>query len=175
VIFCEEKRKKKKKKMVTTRAQKKESSAVPWHRHPIDLTIVFFFCIFTWSSLVMEMYIAFAADLRGATDLHGRLWRWYAQFDPIFFDTPLYLRIMCTIDGFVFGAFYPFAIYGIIRRAPWLRLWGVAYAAAIVYSTVVYFGVELIGACGRLVVKRGGRGGCWFSVCGYFLLFCSCL
>lgn len=111
---------------------------------PLDLFLVACFCLFAFTSLVMEMYIVFDVDLRTASDPLGRAWRFYCQWDPLFLDTPLWLRIMCGIDGFVFGPFYLVAIYALVRRRPWIRLPALLYVAAIVYSTLVYFGYEFI-------------------------------
>ena len=59
------------------------------------------------------------------------------------------LRLVCGIDLFVFGPFYLAAIYALVRRREWLRLPGLAYVTAMLYSLVVYFGVELIEERGR--------------------------
>ncbi len=103
------------------------------------------FLVFAFTSLVMEMYITFRVDLPAATDPLGRIWFWYADsFDPIFIDPPYFLWLMCTIDGFVFGPFYLLLIAALIRGWSWIRVPAIAYVGAIVYSTGVYFGVELI-------------------------------
>lgn len=51
---------------------------------------------------------------------------------------------MCTIDGFVFGPFYLVLIYAFVRECEWIRGPALLYAGAIVYSTLVYFGVEFL-------------------------------
>jgi hypothetical protein len=111
---------------------------------PLDLFLVLCFSVFAFTSLVMEMYIVFDVDLRTATDPFGRAWRFYCQWDPLFLDTPLWLRIMCGIDGFVFGPFYLLLIWALWRERAWIRLPALLYVAAIVYSTVVYFGYEFV-------------------------------
>lgn len=103
-----------------------------------------FFALFAFTSLVMEMYVVFGVDLAHATDPLGRAWNWYAQRDPIFYDPPLFLRLMCAVDAFVFGPFYLVLLYAFARRHEWIRIPGLAYVGAIVYSTIVYFLVEFI-------------------------------
>jgi hypothetical protein len=103
-----------------------------------------FFCLFAFTSLVMEMYVVFGVDLREAADPFGRAWNWYARFDPIFYDPPLFLKWMCGIDGFVFGPFYLVLLYAFVRRREWIRAPGLAYVGTIVYSTIVYFLVEFL-------------------------------
>jgi hypothetical protein len=117
---------------------------------PFDLFLVFWFFAFSISSFVFEQFIVFGVDLSTTTDVFGRTWYWYARsFDPVFLDTPLWLRIMCTIDGYVFGAFYPVFIYAFVRGRNWVRIPALLYGSAIVYSTVVYFAWEFLDAANR--------------------------
>jgi hypothetical protein len=116
----------------------------------LDVFLVFWFCLFAISSLVYEQYVIFGVDLSKATDVFGRSWYWYASsIDPVFLDTPLWLRIMCAIDGYVFGPFDLVLIFALVRGRNWIRIPALLYAAAIVYSTAVYFGWELLDAPNR--------------------------
>jgi hypothetical protein len=95
-------------------------------------------------------FIVFGLDLSATTDVFGRTWYWYASsFDPIFLDTPLWLRIMCTIDAYLFGPFYLVLIYALVREQNWIRIPALLYGAAIVYSTAVYFGYEFFDQANR--------------------------
>lgn len=124
--------------------------AQPLRNRPFDALLVAWFGVFAFTSLVMEQYIAFGVDLARATDPLGRVWYWYAaSFDPVFLETPLWLRIMCTIDGYVFGPFYIVLIYAFVRGRDWIRVPALIYGAAIVYSTAVYFGWELLDPANR--------------------------
>lgn len=118
--------------------------SAPPSRSATDVILIGFFCLFAFTSLVMEMYIVFGVDLHTATDPLGRAWNWYAARDPIFYDPPLFLKVMCGVDGFLFGPFYLVLIYAFVRRREWIRPPGLAFVATIVYSTVVYFGVEFL-------------------------------
>ena len=116
----------------------------PLRERSFDAFLVFWFVLFAISSLVFEPFIVFDVDLATTTDIVGRTWYWYARsFDPIFLDTPLWLRIMCGIDAFVFGPFYLVLIYAFVRGRNWIRIPALLYGAAIVYSTAVYFGYEV--------------------------------
>jgi hypothetical protein len=118
---------------------------MPLRRRPLDAFLVFWFCLFAISSLIYEQFIVFGIDLAATTDIFGRSWYWYAHsFDPIFLDTPLWLRIMCGVDAYVFGPFYLVLIYAFARRRNWIRIPALLYGAAIIYSTVVYFGFEFL-------------------------------
>jgi len=122
----------------------------PLRRRPLDAFLVFWFCLFAVSSLVYEQFIVFGVDLSAATDIFGRSWYWYARsFDPIFLDTPSWLRVMCTIDAYVFGPFYLVLIYALVREQNWIRIPALLYGAAIVYSTLVYFGYEFLDEANR--------------------------
>jgi hypothetical protein len=125
-------------------------NTLPLRRRPFDAFLVAWFGVFALSSLVYEQYIVFGIDLSATTDIFGRSWYWYARsFDPVFLDPPLWLRIMCTIDAYVFGACYPIFIYAFVRGRNWVRVPALLYGAAIVYSTAVYFGWEFLDETNR--------------------------
>jgi hypothetical protein len=122
----------------------------PLRDRPFDAVLVFFFCVFATSSLIYEQFIVFDVDLSSTTDIFGRSWYWYARsFDPVFLDTPLWLRIMCTIDAYVFGPMYLVLIYAFVKGRNWVRIPALLYGAAIVYSTIVYFGWEFLDTANR--------------------------
>lgn len=112
---------------------------------PFDAFLVFWFALFAVSSLVFEPFIVFDVDLASTTDVVGRTWYWYASsFDPVFLETPVWLRIMCGIDAFLFGPFYLVLIHALVRARNWIRTPALLYGAAVVYSTAVYFGYEVL-------------------------------
>jgi hypothetical protein len=111
----------------------------------VDKVLVATFVLFAFTSFVMEPYVVFGVDLAAARDPFGRAWHLYAsRWDPLFLATPLFLRVMCGIDAVVFGPMYVALIVGFLRRREWVRTLALVYASAIVYSTIVYFAVELL-------------------------------
>ncbi len=121
------------------------SPPLPLKKRPMDLFLLCWFSIFCLTSLVFEQYIVFDVDLAKSQDVIGQIWYWYAKsYDPVFLDTPLWLRVMCTIDAYVFGGCYLFFIYALIKGDNAIRLPALLYGSAIVYSTVVYFGWEFL-------------------------------
>jgi hypothetical protein len=119
-------------------------------RRPFDLALIFFFGLFAFTSLVMEPYFVFGVDYRRASDPFAAGWLLYAtRWDPAFLDRPLFLRIICGIDLFVFGPFYFVLIYAFVKERSWIRIPGLLYVSAIVYSTVEYFAWEFIGERNR--------------------------
>ncbi len=124
--------------------------ALPLKQRPFDIFLIACFVLFSLTSLVYEQYVVFDIDLAATTDIFGRSWYWYAKsFDPVFLDAPLWLRIMCGIDGYIFGPFYLVMIYAFVKGANWIRLPAMIYGAAIIYSTLVYFGWEFLDAENR--------------------------
>jgi hypothetical protein len=122
----------------------------PLRKRPLDALLVCWFCVFSISSWIHEQFIVFGVDLSTTTDPFGRSWYWYARsFDPVFLDTPLWLRIMCTIDAYLFGTCYLIFIYAFVRCRNWVRIPALLYGSAIVYSTIVYFGWEFLDAANR--------------------------
>jgi hypothetical protein len=122
----------------------------PLKARPLDAFLVASFVVFAITSFVYEQYIVFGVDLASSTDLVGRSWYWYAHsFDPVFLDPPLWLRIMCGIDAYLFGACYPAFIYAFVKGRNWVRIPALIYGSAIVYSTLVYFGWEFLDPANR--------------------------
>jgi hypothetical protein len=125
-------------------------SAIPLRKRPFDAFLVFCFFVFSISSLIYEQFVVFGIDLSTTTDIFGRSWYWYARsFDPVFLDPPLWLRIMCSIDAYVFGPFYLVLIFAFVKGRNWVRIPALLYGSAIVYSTIVYFGWEFLDAANR--------------------------
>jgi hypothetical protein len=125
-------------------------NATPLRGRPFDAVLVFFFCVFALTSFVYEQFVVFGVDLSTTTDIFGRSWYWYARsFDPVFLDPPLWLRIMCGIDAYVFGPCYLMLIYAFVAGRNWVRVPALLYGSAIVYSTLVYFGWEFLAAENR--------------------------
>ena len=119
-------------------------------KRPFDAFLVFWFCVFAFTSLVYEQYIVFGVDLAKTTEPIGWSWYWYAKsFDPVFLKTPLWLRIMCGIDAYVFGPMYLYLIWAFIKEKDSVRIPALLYGSAIVYSTLVYFGWEFLSPANR--------------------------
>src|SRR5579859_4151450 len=99
----------------------------------------------------MEPYFVFGVDYHRAHDPFAAAWLFYSQWDPAFLERPLWLRIICGIDLFLFGPFYLLLIYALVKRRAWIRVPALMYVAAIVYSTIVYFAWEVIDGRGNLL------------------------
>ena len=80
--------------------------------------------------------------------LIGQLWLYYAEtFDPIFLALPVWLRIMCSLDTFLFGPLYLLCLCALLRsqvEKRWFLLLALPGAGALIYSTLVYFAYEVI-------------------------------
>ena len=125
-------------------------SRMPLRKRPFDAFLVCWFTVFALTSLVYEQFVVFGVDLAATGDPFGRSWYWYARmFDPVFLAPPLWLRIMCAIDAYVFGPCYLVLIYAFTRCRNWIRVPALLYGAAIVYSTLVYFAWEVLDPANR--------------------------
>lgn len=112
---------------------------------PLDRLLVGCFAVFAFTSICMEPYITFGVDLAHATGPLGRAWYFYAHnWDPLFLDQPAYMRVMTGIDEWIYGPMYLVLIYAFVRRRDWIRLPGLLYCGAIIYSTLVYFLTEFL-------------------------------
>jgi hypothetical protein len=76
------------------------------------------------------------------------MWRVYADWDPLFIRVPPFLRIMCTIEVFVFGPCYVICALGLSQRPPpmWLPGFALLFSGALLYSTSVFFLYEYLFA-----------------------------
>ncbi len=72
-----------------------------------------------------------------------QVWSVYTQFDPIFEDPPLWLRIMCWIEVLCFGPLYLVSAWALSRNAAWAKIVILPFCGALFYSTIVYFALEL--------------------------------
>jgi hypothetical protein len=115
-----------------------------------DLALCACFALFAFTSLVMEPYVVWGLDYHRAGDPFAAGWLLYAtRWDPAFLEPPLFLRIMCGIDLFIFGPFYLVLIYAFIKQKNWIRIPALLQSTALIYSTVEYFAFEFIGERSR--------------------------
>mmetsp|Transcript_23656 Transcript_23656/g.29133 ORF Transcript_23656/g.29133 Transcript_23656/m.29133 type:complete len:118 (-) Transcript_23656:47-400(-) len=107
--------------------------------------------LFAFVALVFEPLYYFPCEWNDVNESCGdyiiaRIWRIYTQWDPIFADIPVFLRIMCWIECFLFGPSYLFCAYN-LRREPRFRprifnAFTYVFSGALVYSTLVYFAMS---------------------------------
>jgi hypothetical protein len=72
------------------------------------------------------------------------IWLFYAQWDPLFINIPMWLRVMCAIEVFVFGPLYLIVAIGMVSNSKWLPYIAHPFSGALFYSTLVYFAMEII-------------------------------
>ena len=78
----------------------------------------------------------------------NRIWRIYADWDPLFIRVPPFLRIMCGLEVFVFGPCYLISAMVLRCRVlpPWFPCFSLFFSGALFYSTVLYFAYEWLFA-----------------------------
>ena len=69
----------------------------------------------------------------------GEIWQIYCAWDPMFLNLPLWLRVMCSVEVFLFGPLYVASAYGLQHQSAWLPCCALPFGGALVYSTIVYF------------------------------------
>lgn len=119
----------------------------------LDTTLIAWLIVFAFTAVAFEPLYYFGCDWSSACPAsahssllsHVRdLWRIYVAWDPLFDHPPLWLRILCTIEVFVFGPLYAITAYGLYFRKPWLPVVAYCFSGALVYSTIVYFLMEAL-------------------------------
>lgn len=135
------------------------TTAAGARRRQLDMLLLGTFCMFLFVAWLFEPLVVYLCGWDGLQTpqcqqyLTGRLWLFYAErFDPIFLDLPLWLRIVCSLDTLLFGPFYAVSVYAFTTGAHesrWFELVALPFAGALLYSTVVYFGYEVLAESQR--------------------------
>ena len=125
----------------------------------LDRILLGCFAIFTFVALIFEPLIVTLCGWEGLetaqcqSTLTGQLWLFYAKtFDPIFLNLPLWLRIVCSLDTFLFGPFYLASLYAFgsgQQESTWYRTLALPASGALIYSTIVYFAYEVLAEAHR--------------------------
>lgn len=119
----------------------------------VDKLLISTFWVFAFTALVFEPLYYFGCDWQYSqchsspfyvVRVVGEVWAIYNQWDPMFWDIPLWLRIMCAVEVLIFGPLYAVTAYGLQFRSKWLPYIALPFAGALFYSTIVYFAMEFI-------------------------------
>lgn len=112
------------------------------------------YCIFAFTALVFEPAYYYGCNWDGIHCEQAKtipwmkyvqqIWLLYAQWDPLFYVVPMWLRVLCSIEVFIFGPLYLITAYGMWKNAQWLNFIGLPFSGALIYSTIVYFIMEAI-------------------------------
>jgi len=128
-------------------------------RPRVDRALVWTFALFAFVAMAFEP--AYYFPCRWRLDAEGpcgdpstdgivlALWRFYGRWDALFVVVPPFLRIMCTIEVFLFGPAYAVVAYYLHRGrdadAPaWFPAFALLFSGALIYSTLVYFAFEVL-------------------------------
>jgi hypothetical protein len=77
------------------------------------------------------------------------IWKGYAQYDPVYFDMPLWMALMIGFDSVLLSPFYLYALYAFARRrvdTPLFRAVGYTVSGALIYAMVLYLTWEVMSA-----------------------------
>eukprot|EP01039_Chlorochromonas_danica_P006205 gene6205-6843_t len=120
----------------------------------IEVLLFVWYLIFAFTALVFEPLYYFGCNWNGLTctlahnspllEIIRQIWFIYAHYDPIFYDMPLWLRILCGIEVFLFGPLYVLTAWGLYKKTPWLNFVALPFSGALIYSTIVYFAMEVL-------------------------------
>lgn len=120
----------------------------------IDKILFYWYCLFAFVALFFEPLYYFGCSWDGVNcpaaatspliSYTKDLWMIYAQWDPMFLIVPLWLRVLCSIEVFLFGPLYLAVAVGMVKDADWLFPLSLVFNGALIYSTIVYFTMEYI-------------------------------
>lgn len=81
------------------------------------------------------------------TPIVGELWRGYAELDRVYFDIPLWMRLMVEFDTWLLLPFYIYSIVALHRGlvdTPLYQAIGIAVSGAMVYAMILYCTWEVL-------------------------------
>ncbi len=118
----------------------------------MDNLVFFHLLLFGFVAFVIEPLFYFGCNWETkncsdspfwAVQANGLLWSFYADYDVLFVNVPMWLRVMCSIEVFVFGPLYLITAHAFYYRSPYLLCLSLTFSGALFYSTIVYFVMEL--------------------------------
>ncbi len=122
----------------------------------VDLVLAACFSMFLFVAWFFEPAVIYQCGWEGLPHCHtviGELWFFYANtFDPVFLNLPFWLRLVCSLDTFLFGPFYALSlwVYATGRQeSAWYAVLALPFAGGLIYSTIVYFGYEVLAEAHR--------------------------
>jgi len=134
-------------------ATKKDDTTV------LDSVLLGSMCMFLFVAWFFEPYVVYLCGWEGLVTTEcqettvGWLWHYYAStFDPVFLNLPLWLRIVCSLDTFLFGPFYLVSVLAFVAGqvdTKWYRAVALPWSGMLIYSTIVYFAYECIAEADR--------------------------
>jgi EXPERA (EXPanded EBP superfamily) len=117
-------------------------------RRAIDLLLCVVFCAFAAVAFTLDAALACGVPLDGSgTSLLARtLTGFYVGgTDALLVENPPFVRVMATVNAFVFGPFYLVLAYALCACRRWIRVPALLYSAAMTYNMVIVFGVHAVG------------------------------
>jgi hypothetical protein len=139
-------------------ARKPTSVSAPQHNNheTTDRVLTACFAMFLFVAWIFEPAVVYQCGwegLRECDTVTGQLWLFYAEtFDPVFLNLPFWLRLICSLDTFLFGPFYAISLYAFWcghQESVWYIVIALPYAGGLIYSTVVYFSYEVLAESHR--------------------------
>ena len=110
----------------------------------IEMFLIVWFAVFGFTALVFEPLYYFGCGWDGLSCPAAQysslmkhiqtIWHVYCQWDPLFYKPPLWLRVLCSIEVFLFGPLYCVTVYGLLYKLNWSPL-AYCFSGALIYST----------------------------------------
>ena len=118
----------------------------------MEVFLIVWFAVFGFTALVFEPLYYFGCAWDGLSCPAAQsstlmkhvqaIWHIYCQWDPLFYNPPLWLRVLCSIEVFLFGPLYCVIVYGLLYKLKWIAPLAYGFSGALIYSTIVYFLME---------------------------------
>ncbi|MCC6808998.1 MAG: DUF2781 domain-containing protein [Deltaproteobacteria bacterium] len=119
----------------------------PLRERPVDLFFVVAFATFCCTSIFFDSLNAFGIPITPDADnaIARMTYELYAKdTDLLLAANPWMVQLELWISTFVFAPFYVAAIYALVKGRDWIHIPAIAFAAAMVYSLVLYLGHQFV-------------------------------
>ena len=126
---------------------------IPFRERKGDIVLWIFF-------LVNVTFVTYQADIeqlviRDPDNFTYPIWppaymidflHWYfANYDPLLYERPVWYTTIVVIDQVVYGPFYIAALYAFWKGKEWIRNWSIIWASVMLATVTVILGEEIAG------------------------------
>ena len=130
-----------------------EREVIPFRERKGDIVLWMFF-------LVNVIFVTYQADIeqlviRDPDNFTYPIWppaymidflHWYfANYDPLLYERPVWYTTIVIIDQVVYGPFYIAALYAFWKGKEWIRNWSIIWASVMLATVTIILGEEIAG------------------------------
>jgi hypothetical protein len=126
---------------------------IPFRERKGDIVLWSFFLVnvifVTYQADIEQLIIRdpdnFAYPIWPPAYMIGFLHWYFANYDPLLYERPVWYTTIVVIDQVVYGPFYIAALYAFWKGKEWIRNWSIIWASVMLATVTVILGEEIAG------------------------------